>query len=206
MENTHPHTDMRIETSNWVHNGFPKKFLLINGPPRSGKDTLADLLQERRGFTSLKFATPLRTAVPAMFGIPQHIYDILIEQHKESPTELLQGMSPREAQIWLSEEVMKPRFGQFIFGQILAGTANHSVNNKFVVSDSGFLTEAQVLVDTFGHENVKLIRLHRKGTSFAGDSRSYVAVDGVESIDIFNNGTLEELLAAALGFIGNVYA
>ena len=174
------------------------KILLVNGPPRSGKDTLADALPMQ----TLKFATPLRTGVPAMFGIPQETYDDLIENHKETPTPLLQGMSPREAQIWLSEEVMKPKFGPFIFGQILVGTAK-TVSGPVVVSDSGFYEEAQVVVEEFGPENVRLIRLHRDGCTFAGDSRSYIAQDDVLSIDIKNDGTVQDLLDVALHFISN---
>jgi hypothetical protein len=44
-------------------------------------------------------------------------------------------------------------------------------------------------------ENILLIRIHRDGYTFEGDSRDYIP-DGVitNTVDIDNNGTLEDYL------------
>ena len=155
---------------------------------------------EERGALPFKFAAPLRTGVPAMFGVPQNVYDDLIENHKEEPTELLGGMSPREAQIWLSEEVMKPKFGDDIFGKIAANrieNASIGDNDLWVCSDSGFVEEAEVLVDKFGRLNVLILQIKRENTSFDGDSRSYIKIPGVGLAKCRNNGTKEELFRIA---------
>lgn len=174
--------------------------LLLNGPPRSGKDTLADMIAEQYGFTPLKFATPLREAVPAAFGISQDDWEDLIEEHKGEPCERLDGLTPREAQIWLSEEAIKPRFGEDFFGRVLANriaTLEQERHRGYVISDSGFVGEAAVLKERFGAENIALMRLHREGCTFEGDSRSYIYLTDVFSADINNDGTPDDMFVAA---------
>ena len=175
-----------------------KTILLINGPPRSGKDTLTKLFCNFFDMCHLKFADPLRKTVPAMFGLKQGFYDYLIEEEKDHPSVHLGGMSPREAQIWLSEEVMKPKFGQDIFGRVAVGTAKSAEQTMICVSDSGFEAEAYAMVEEFGKENVGIIRLRRAGCTFSGDSRGPVSIEGVKSIDLTNDGTPNELYSRAV--------
>jgi hypothetical protein len=37
-----------------------------------------------------------------------------------------------------------------------------------------------------------LVKIHREGKTFAGDSRSYIELDGVKTVSLTNNGTTEE--------------
>jgi hypothetical protein len=170
------------------------KILLINGPPRSGKDTLSDMFVDG-GFLPFKFAAPLRKAIPAMFGITQEHYNFLIEERKEESRPELNGMSARESQIWLSEQVLKPKFGRFFFGHVAARHIKKmsKQGDRWVCSDSGFKEEAVVLMNEFGAENMALIHLERMGTSFNGDSRSYITLPNVPTMTFQNDGTKEEL-------------
>lgn len=182
------------------------KIILVNGPPRSGKDSLAAIFGELRQAKPIKFADPLRKAVPAMFGMAPDVYHDLIENHKETPTDLLMGMSPREAQIWLSEEVMKPRFGKYVFGLVAANAIQAAPYiDTWCFSDSGFTEEAEVIVEAFGAKNVALIKLEREGCTFAGDSRSYISLPGVTELTVPNNNSLAVLWERVSAWYDNVF-
>jgi len=55
------------------------------------------------------------------------------------------------------------------------------------VPDSGFREEAEAIVREAGAGDVLLVRLHRPGHGFSGDSRGYIDLDdlGVESCDVW---------------------
>lgn len=176
------------------------KVLLLNGPPRAGKDTAADLITKRwtaqmpcnRPMT-MKMAEPLRRAVCGLLSIP----DADIEKLKDGNW-LGADRGVRRLMIGISEDVMKPLFGQRVFGQLLAeriayfNELEHS--DRFIISDSGFLIEAEPLVDAFGPENVSVVQIHRPEHSFDGDSREWVDLlhRGVSLTKVTNSGSIEE--------------
>lgn len=177
--------------------------ILLNGPARSSKDTIASHLESSVGAIHLKFATPLYRAIPHLFGIESDEWDNMYRDAKEIPHPRLQGMTCREAMIWVSEDVLKPKFGQAYMG-ILGARAMIDLlpdgvsDRVFVWSDAGFALEASVLVDVFGAEDIHLVRLERPEYTFSGDSRSYYRPEDVgiseENFHVLvNDGTLEEL-------------
>ena len=44
------------------------------------------------------------------------------------------------------------------------------------------------MLKLFGNENAILIRLRRDGCTYEGDSRSYIELSDVRSVDIMNDG------------------
>lgn len=181
------------------------KIILFNGPPGSGKDTAADMAYEETDLVpllkkSVKFAKAVKESVHQMLdlvdpnGMP-YSHDFF-ESAKNEKMAAFRGFSPRETYIWYSEEVMKPRYGTAIFGEILADQIGPGSQKMAVfVSDSGFREEAEVLLDRYGVPAVTLVRMHRTGCNFDKDSRSYLDLSdwGVETFDIRNDGTLEQL-------------
>lgn len=173
-----------------------KPIVLINAPKRAGKDYTAQVLGEYHYTNPLKFATPMYEAIPALFQIPHDEWAELYESHKEEPSDLLMGMSPREAMIWVSEDVMKPKFGDDVFGKIAAKAVDCTPEDvEFITfSDSGFASEAKVLVDQYGAENVYLVRIYADGCDFVGDSRGLIAPDDIgitqdHYIEVYNDKT-----------------
>ena len=66
--------------------------------------------------------------------------------------------------------------------------------------------EVPPLIEKLGQENVLLIRIHREGFTFEGDSREYVP-DGVvyNTIDLYNvdeEEFYEEVLRTVKSFVG----
>lgn len=168
------------------------KIVLLNGPPRCGKDTAAVALTNAiPNSVHHKFADPLRNAVPAMFGIGHDLWQTLYLYNKDVRTSVLFGMSPREAMIWLSEEVMKPKFGVEVFGKIAAQTIASYPQETVVVSDSGFAREVMPLIDAFGVDNLLIVQIRRPGQTFDGDSRGWVDLPAVTTWTVFNDSTVE---------------
>tara|TARA_R110000737_G_scaffold47134_4_gene67038 strand:+ start:3823 stop:4380 length:558 start_codon:yes stop_codon:yes gene_type:complete len=167
------------------------KIILLNGPPRAGKDFAGAILEVSLEGIALKFATELKHMTHRAYGLGE-IAEDHYETQKDSRIEDFRGVSPREAYIRMSEDFMKPLHGDCIFGHILKDWILFGSNrfSTVIVTDSGFRGEAEVLVREFGAENVQLVRIHRDGCDFSSDSRSYLDLSdlGVQCLDIQNDG------------------
>lgn len=184
--------------------GAPSIFLL-NGPPRSGKDTAAKYLEQRYSGKLLKFAEPIKRAVTAIYhgGNRAEFDKYDTPELKDTPQAVYFGKTCREVQIAVSENFLKPFHGdKGIFGKILALEIDRQLpryqEGPYFISDSGFRGEAEILVDKYGSCNVFLVRIHRESHSFKGDSRDYITLKdlGVQEFDLDN---IEDNLLAFFG-------
>ena len=147
------------------------KMLILNGPPLSGKDTIASQF-EVRGWTHLRFKTSLWWATDRYYGLPDGTTQILCDRStKEVPQDVYDGKTPREAVIHVSERVVKPYAGKAYFGADLA--LQSLPFNRVVVSDGGFSEELRAVSGICPHD-VYVARIHRGQYTFEGDSRSYL--------------------------------
>lgn len=168
-----------------------KKIIMLNGAPSSGKDTIAKLFSEKFGFHHMEIKAELFNIALKLSGIrPTIWYDRYNDREnnlKEKPWDRLGGLSQREFLIRISEDWMKPVFGSDVFGVKAANAVKYetSPNGNAIFSDSGFQVELDAMVREFGEDNVLLVRLHRNGYSFDGDSRGYLTHK--HEIDIHNN-------------------
>lgn len=179
------------------------KIVLLNGPPGCGKDTVANILANQSpSATVVKFATPLKTVAKHLYchGDDKLFAQMDSPKEKDIDRDLFFGKSCRQVQIDISEEYAKPMHGENVFGKILASTIAFKMEkgyDTFFVSDSGFRPEAIELINQFGVECITLIRLHRDGKTFEGDSRNYISLDdhNVVAHDLHNpEGNVEELV------------
>jgi len=163
------------------------KAVLLNGPPQAGKDTGAEFLyqivSENPAFKSytphkIKFATPLKEMTHEFYNVP-HFDEFHFEGNKEEPQECFLGRSAREAYIYV-DSVLKKRFGDDYLGHLMVDRmleqSKQITGDIFFCSDCGFNAEVQPLIDEFGHGDIMIVRLYKKGHTFKGDSRSYVDV------------------------------
>lgn len=169
------------------------QIILFNGPPGAGKDTAVaayEALGRRYNTERRKFASAVKIGAHALFGLfndrGQPYPADTFEAVKNQPRDEFWGMSPREAYIWYSEEVMKPKFGPGIFGRIEARKLKPGRIHLF--SDSGFAPEAEEIAAIAGRRNMFLVRLYREGCTFEKDSRSYISLPGVDTVDLKNDG------------------
>jgi hypothetical protein len=173
-----------------------RRLILVNGPPRSGKDEIGKIIERRFAVVLVtKFAKVLKERTHALYnlyacGQPRpHDY---FESQKDTPMECFLGLTPRQAYINVSELLMKPTHGKAVFGKLLAHQIEQYEDplGLNVVTDSGFVEEAQPLLRT--HPKALLIRMHREGCDFKGDSRSYIDLP-IPTVDVDNNGSLADL-------------
>lgn len=172
------------------------KIILINGPPRSGKDQAARHLESKYRAYHGKFSSALKDMVHQAYGLFAAPHDAF-EEVKDQPCDEFWGITPRQAYIAFSEKFLKELHGKTVFGRILAHKIRSvaSRGSKLAaISDSGFLDEALVLIDEFGAENCMLITLTRDGTSFSGDSRSKVVLP-IKTVEVHNSGSTATLHA-----------
>lgn len=168
------------------------KALLLNGPPRSGKDTIGGMLWGQLPRSHLhKFAAPIVSFMLREFGID------MSRVSKDNPHTSLRGRTPREVAIRYSEGFIKPLFGQNWFGEMaLEEMRSLAVQGQELVifTDSGFLHEAVPLLRSLGSTNVLQVRLTRPGATYQGDSRSTWDHPEIGHVDFDNDSRcLEDL-------------
>ena len=200
------------------------KVVVFNGPPRSAKDTaanhLVDLINSQEGnlvahkhnfkdqLVAIAAKILGKTSEGFMSRYDERTLDVIKdptplcnypEWYKDYSYTVNQRVvnkqySKREWLIYVSEEVIKPFFGDQAFGHMFV----NSLPEEGVVfcGDSGFAAELQPVIDHVGVENVLVVRIQREGCTFEGDSRSYLDPDmfeqDVKFIQILNNGTENE--------------
>lgn len=159
--------------------------IILNGPAGCGKDTLANILKQR-GWATSEFKHTMFAVAVAMSGMEEADFmrDYNNREVKEAPQKHLGGMSYRQFMIHISEAVMKPIFGDNVFGLRSAEKCilPAKLGLNIVFSDGGFIDEVRAL-HNFGYE-VVVVRLRREGFSFDGDSREYLYPDFCSSFDV----------------------
>lgn len=175
-------------------------YILINGPPSSGKDTAAKILynilydnQFRDADIFVhqdKLSAPIKSAFAGTMQIPiEEDLSVLPYEAKKEAVIPLFSVSYRQWQIDFAEKFMKPLYGPDIFSKLLLQAYNNDHTNDFVVvSDCGFQHEYDYLTK---HAKCFLIQLIRKGCDFSKDSREYVNGDPMSIV--YNDHPLSQL-------------
>jgi hypothetical protein len=186
-------------------NGWATKVLLFNGPPRSGKDTAAIFTMNTFSYNRHVPRYPQLEIRFDRFSMPcKHAFagamqaDSIDRFGNVYPYETTKGdvipslgISYRQWQIDFSEKFMKPLYGVDIFGRLFIERNRNKIARAIVVPDSGFEEEIAPVVEHFGVDEVLLLRIHRPGFDFTGDSRSYLR-DGLvkNTHDVYNDSTI----------------
>jgi hypothetical protein len=160
------------------------KIVFFNCPPRAGKDLTAEVMLRSRYCLSknLRPASLKEQLLEvALSAIPDHnlVFQTIYDKDKEVPQRFLNGLSPRQYLTKVSEEWLKPTFGNDYFGKMLRKSIQQDLKDNrhtdaYLVTDGGFGAEIQPLIDYFGTDNVLIIQWGREGSSFQHDSRDYI--------------------------------
>ena len=152
--------------------GIVIRYIILNGPPGSGKTSIAvELVRALRKelgdadlVTSDSFSAPLKHFFGAALAEKYQNMD------KEAQRPELSGRSVRQGLIELAEGHCKPLYGDDIFGKWLVHRSlkhPHKRPEIVVVDDGGFIAEICAVPNRF------VVRVHRNGKDFRGDSRGY---------------------------------
>lgn len=194
------------------------KIILLNGPPRAGKDTAARIILDELVLISNpvlfeKFSLPIKHAFAGLMSAGVDDYGNVegYEDAKSNPIPLLQNSSYRDWQIAFSEDFMRKRYGTHIFSQLFLERLKLYRDNEIawlvVVSDCGFQAEVDYIASKFPPEDLALFNIKRPGTSFVGDSRETVKPPHTSVFHsvIVNDSTIEDfrnrVLASTLNFL-----
>lgn len=197
-----------------------KRIIVLNGPPRCGKDTLAKALVEA-------------TAECKWFQMKDHLIELACliakvrradwddrygEQYgerwfKDVPWDLLPKnpmtgykihFSQRQFLIYVSEVICKQHFGWDYFGKSAAKNVANSDDELFVFSDGGFIEEINELLKVC--DDMLIVHITRQGTDWGEDSRSYLYPSGEcfsTVLGLDNSGTIQDALKPLLAFVNN---
>lgn len=165
--------------------------IVFNGPPGTGKDEACSRFQSLHGYNHLSFKYELFKATISHFGVTKEWFmagynDRSTKERYE--TEL--GMSRREAMIHVSENVIKPQFGDDYFGKQAASQIDPEKNYCF--SDGGFVSELTPIINKVGAERLCIVQLTREGCDFSSDSRRYFDGEMVEQFIIEKETTVSK--------------
>lgn len=150
------------------------KIIFLNGPPGSGKDTIANILIEKYNGVNLKYTYPIRNAVCSLFNISESELDTKKNQAidiKKSSYRI------RDVMIAIGEDIIKPNISKDWFAEQLLNSIQTQYQDRklIVISDLGFIRELEVvysnLKDTYDFE---LWKIYRTGKDFSRDSRRYI--------------------------------
>lgn len=183
------------------------KIFVLNAPSRCGKDTVANYMSKRNlNLMQSSFKFPMYDLFIRTTMMPTKEFFTLYEVDgwKDTPNEGLNGKTPRQLLIHISEVYIKPFFGNDYFGKWVADHIESIEKTKekelpWVIPDGGFDSEIQALVDKFG-DRVVVVRFQREGfRTFDGDSRNWVTKPKAVYLDydtteIGSEGLAKELL------------
>lgn len=192
------------------------KILFFNGPPRCGKDTAAIYTMNR--FSSLpvmgtrghipeiqfdRFAMPIKRAFAGMTASDIDRFGN-VEPYESTKGDVIPwlGVSYRQWQIDFSEKYLKG-YGQDIFAKLFIQRNENTRAKAIVVPDSGFAEEVGPIAEHFGLENIILLRIHRPGFDFTGDSRSYLYDVVPNELDIQNDEDVATFHGKLHGIVEN---
>ena len=164
------------------------KIIMLNGPPGSGKDTLAQDLElciQRNyevGLFSFKDCMHDLLNYDYLKGILADTYreqDVTYDNLKQfNPTKL------REISIHFFEFFIKPVFGKSFPAEYVCKSINAYSPKVAIITDLGFQEEYNEVVRWFGEENCTVVKIFRNGKYFDEDTRTYI--EGKNIVNFYN--------------------
>lgn len=163
------------------------KIILLNAPPRCGKDTLALALKQAFGASIVSYGEFPKNGAHAQFGMVG-IHPKAFEDTKDEPNADFMGLTPRQAYIDHAQKWMKPEYGPDIYARLMVQNLTKARTLITVVPDLGFQEEVDCLIPLYGIENMMVIQINRAEYTYARfkDSRDYVDNRGCKFMEVEN--------------------
>lgn len=166
------------------------KVIILNGPPRSGKDTLAKLILSHLGAAYLRsFGSELKLMTHRLYGMVHSKADAF-EEVKDEPSISFNGLTPRQAYINVHELYLKPVHGLEALGDLLVKSMRRRglwSASTLIITDAGSVEECMPIVRKYGTENITLVRIEKEGCEW-NDNRTKIELERVRTFDIVNPG------------------
>jgi hypothetical protein len=183
--------------------------ILLNGPPRAGKDTAITALMAAFAVGSaeiLKVTQPIKDLTHKRLGLEcsHDAYEI----EKDLKLREFQGKTPRESYIATSAG-LKREGGPGAVMDLFVDAVLASPCEVILNPDIGDDMEAERVAAMIGAERVLVIRIHRPGHDFSMDCRTWVNSPNLTIIDVHNEPGQRrvyesEVVAQSMAFITRV--
>lgn len=177
----------------------------FNGPPRSGKNTLGNALQDRIALDSdivtivMSLSDPMGKAAAGMLGV--EFTEEWYEREKDRIQPAL-GVTLRAWIIANSESFMKPTYGNDIWVKLFWESIPpllHDIPCVIIVVNFGFEHEPEFFESKVGADNVVTVQVERPEHDYRNDSRG--PVGGQLTTRVQNDGNEDSILVVA----GRIY-
>lgn len=178
------------------------KIMILNGPPRCGKDTAANAVEDYFGddvCKHLKLSQPLKDIAQAVLG-----YDEQTLEDNKDKVLTDNNTSYRDAQIHTFSQLC-PVFGDDWLGKHLINRIVKMDQPYFVLSDGGRTDDLLPLLRQFHPDDLMIVQIMREGCNFVGDVRSYIASPNVRTRPTINND-INVFKAEMIAFAGEFFA
>jgi hypothetical protein len=164
----------------------------LSGVARSGKDTIANYLIEKHGFTRVSFADSIREALVKLnpsidvdgYSMKlAHAVHILGWERLKEVSQDIRGLMQR-----MGTEVGREMFGENVWAEVAFRAIKPDA--RVVISDLRYPNEAAAITSASG----EIWRIERPGVGPANSHASETALDTYNfPIKITNDGTIEDL-------------
>ena len=183
--------------------------VILNGPPGCGKDTIANKIVSQSNFVKHQFKDALYEHTAKHFQVDLDKFTHFASDRELKDSKSLAGLgsrTPRQALIHVSEEVYKPRYGTDYFGKVEAGRVREHKGRmggklNVIYPDGGFESEVPPIESEF--DLVIIVRLHRDGFTFEGDSRNYLNLPDTETRITVDEHLVDGKIDDAVWKVGN---
>ena len=166
-----------------------KQILLLSGYARSGKDSVANLLEEEKGYRRFAFADALKEMVAAHTGIPVGMF------HSLQKDSVISGSSKTYRDLLIEIADQKRAIDPDIFSRIVAAQIVESGVDRVVISDWRYKREESFLRSFLDPTvyHIQRVRVHRS-TVIPSEKPIEHDLDG-EPMDVAieNNGSISDL-------------
>lgn len=151
-----------------------QKIILLNGCPSSGKDTIANYVVKEYKYKTIAFKDKAYIDVIDHYKIDHNEYMTLYNDRttKDSPSDKLDGLSPRKAMQYVVEKIKKPEHGKDYLAKYTLNIILNDPNNNYIVSDLGLDEEEELVHSLLENKNYKIVYINRENYTFENDTRS----------------------------------
>lgn len=176
--------------------------LVLNGPPRAGKNTGIDALHAAFPDAEVfEFFRPVKELLHRELGL--NVCHDHFEAVKDVPRPEFGGKAPRYAYIDRGDALEAERGPAALTDFYFAALGNCKA--PILITTCGKDSEALKLASMFGADNTLFLRIHMDGKDFSQDSRSWVVSSSLNIRDLTNVKDAAHLYQAEIAEVAREY-